>query len=155
MLQSTYLVEKEIDGVTYALLPLASDKVIEHGNALISAVLAPALGNASVTGMDSIERFAAQAMIAVLQNLSHPVVKALIKDVWETALVDNKPLGKDVWKIYFLGESGKMVRFLTWALEAQLSDFFGSLLGVLKDAGAALKLKAAEQRAKVVNLVPE
>lgn len=146
----------------YSLLPLKPDAVLEHGNAIISAILAPSLGNAAAMSGGGIEVFAAKALGAILSNLSHPVVKALIKDVWETALVGERPLGGDKWKVHFLGETGKMVQFLTWALEAQLKDFFGSLVDVLKGVADVLKEKAeakkreleATEAAKLKNSTP-
>jgi hypothetical protein len=147
MLEKTYIAEKEIDGERYALLPLPCDKVVEHGNAIIAGILAPALSN--ITNIESVDKFAVQAMGSVLMNLSHPTVKAFIADLWETGVVNDKPLGKGMWKNHFLGEPGKMVRFLTWAMEAQLSDFFSSLLGVLNEAAGNLKTKAEAKKAEL------
>ncbi len=130
--------DKEIDGIRYSLYAMSPDKVIEHGNALLGTVFSNIAGRAM--GGDE-----TAFLSAIVANLSSPVVKAAIADLWETALANGNPLGKNAWKAHFLGKSGTMVRFIVWAMEAQFTDFFGSLIGVLKDAQVAMKAKAAQK----------
>lgn len=140
--ETAVLATKEIDGVIYQLQPMQPDKVVEHGGALLSSVLAAPLARAVTAGDESA---IAGAMLAVLQNLSSPALKAAIVDIWPTAFAGGVGLANS-WKVHFTGKTGSLVRFLAWALEEQFRDFFVSLTGVLKDAGASMAAKAAAKK---------
>lgn len=137
--------ETDIDGVHYSLFAMMPDKVMDHGNALISLFSTAALGKAALAG-DGVA-IGGAVMAAVLQNMASPPVKAVIADLWKDALADGKPLAGTAWKGHFTAKTGSMMRFIAWALEAQFADFFGSLTGVLRDVGERLKQSAARAQA--------
>jgi hypothetical protein len=127
----------EIDGVRYQLMAMRPEKVIDHGNALLGSMLAVPMSKAAV-GDDA---GYASALASMLGSLSHPTVKAAIADLWKDAFADGVPLEK-TWNAHFLGHTGRLVKFVAWALEAQFSDFFGSYIAVLKQAGERVKARA-------------
>ena len=133
---------KEIDGVTYQLMAMSPEKVIDHGNALLASVFGNAMAKAATSVGESEEALMMSVFSSVLMNMAHPTLKAAIAEMWKDAFADGLPLEKN-WKTHFQGHTGRMVRFLIWALEAQFSDFFSSLVGVFKDAAARRKAQRA------------
>lgn len=132
-------VSKQIGSYTYAMRPLAPDKVLEHGYALMAQVIAPGIKDMGMASSASFASFAGLAVGGILARINSDVVKAALTDVMKTAVVVKNEAEVELdksWKVHFIGKPGELAEFLSWALMEQFRDFFAGTFDQLSAVGA-------------------
>ena len=133
--------ETEIDGHSIRLGLLSTDDAVELVSRL-AKLLGPGLASASTGG-------GADIIGRVLLQHEPKEVRALIKKVLRTCLVDGKPLFTDGGEVAYYDAAfrGNLVllgRVVAWAIKANTGDFT-ELLATLKErAKAVLAMRAAQ-----------
>lgn len=132
-------VSKEIGDYTYAMRPLAPEKVLSHGYALLANVVAPGLRDIGASASLEVTSLMPVIIGAVLSRINSTHVQDAIKDVMKTATVVHSD-GREVeleqtWKTHFIGKPGDLAAFVAWSLVEQFKDFFGGTAGQLRELG--------------------
>lgn len=143
-------VSKQIGSNTYAMRPLAPDKVLDHGFALMANVVAPGLKDVGASASVDSGAFLPVAIGALLARLNSPTVQSALKDIWKTATVNFED-GREVelemmWKNHFIGKPGELAAFVAWAFTEQFKDFFGGAVAQIQDVGTQIASQLASKK---------
>ncbi len=145
----TTFVSKQIGDHVYAMRPLAPDKVLQHGYALLANVVGAGIKDIGTASNLDFGAFMGIAIGGILTRINSDVVKAAITDVMHTAVVVKNEAEVELdksWKVHFIGKPGDLASFLAWALTEQFRDFFVGTFDQLQAVGGqAMKALAPKK----------